>query len=182
MQHGLPGADVIAAEDEVQTGCAGLENADGAVAVILGIFDHDHAVRASGDGPAGGDIGAGAARKRKRGLLAHLHLADEVEDGRNRVGTAEGIGCAKGIAVHGGAVKIRHVFVCADVLREHAAERGVERHGFGALPDGAELRFDQPEHLLRRFHLQHGLPFFSCFFHYITNKRARQFLQLAFRI
>ena len=88
--------------------------------------------------------------------FAHSDLALELQNSRDRVGAAEGVGRAHGIAVHRGTVKVRHILRCRDVLRKDAAQGMLKRDKL--LPfKGSELFFDQPENLFRRFYFQHDL-------------------------
>ena len=133
---------------------AGLHDPDGAVAVVLGIFDHHRAVGAFGDRAAGGHIGAAVARKRKVCALAHQHLSGNAQDRRDRVGAAKGIRSAAGVAVHGGTVEVRYIFLRRYRFGQHTARSLSERDGL-CPAERLELFLDQPENLFRSLYLKH---------------------------
>ena len=135
------------------SGGGGLGDADLA-AVILGVFDHHNAVRTPGHGTAGGDGHTFLGIQVEFRALAHKDLALQGQDGGDGVGTAEGIPCPDRIAVHGGTVKIGHIFGGGDVLRQHPA------HGLGQGDQlrpgcGSKFSFNQSQNFFRRFHMEH---------------------------
>ena len=73
MQNYLAGIHVIPPENHVHAGSGRLGNTDGAVAVILGVFQHHHAVGVPGHRAAGGNRHAGALIQREIRALAHEH-------------------------------------------------------------------------------------------------------------
>ena len=155
FQDRFAGIHVVAAEDEVHPRRAGLQDADCAVAVVLGVFDHDRAVGPLGDCPARGNVGAGVPGKAEICRLPHENLADNVQNRWDGVRTAEGVGRPAGVAVHGGAVEVRDIFFRGDIFRQHAASRLGIGNGL-RLTQGLEFLFDQRQHFRRRFHFQHG--------------------------
>ena len=150
----LAGEHVVPPEDQIHPRRAGLHDADGAVSVVFGVFEHHRTVGALGDRAAGGHIDAAVAGKREVCPLSHQHLPGQVQDRRDRVGTAEGIGCPAGVAIHSGAVEVRDIFLRRDRLGQHPAQRSRKGDGL-RLPQRLEFLLDQPEDLLRRLHLKH---------------------------
>ena len=104
----------------------------------LGVLDHHHGVGAARHHAAGGDGGGGAGLHLDLGrMAAGDHLGVERDLLRRAVGCAGGVGRAQREAVDIGAVERRHVDRRREIVRQHAAERGCERHAFGG--QGAEI-------------------------------------------
>ena len=158
FQHRLAGVHIVPLKDHVLAGGGGLGDADAAVAIVLGILDHDHAVRPGRHGAAGGD---GDAAIRLQGLirpLAHQHLAGLGQDGGDGIGAAKGVPGPDGVAIHGGAVKGRHIFPGSHILCQHAANGGSQRNGLHTAGQGGKFFFYHCQNFFRRFHTEHVTP------------------------
>jgi hypothetical protein len=96
------------------------------------VLDHHHGIGAARDDPAGRDGGGGAWPDLDLGRMsAGDHLGVERKLDRCAVGCAGSIGGAQREAVDVGAVERRHVDRRREIVRQHAAERGRERHALG---------------------------------------------------
>ena len=157
LQDHLAGVHIVPTEDHILSRRGGLADADGAVAVVLGVFDHDHAVGPLRNGTAGGDRHAFLGVQLEFRALAHEDLALEWQDGRDGVGAAEGIPGPDGVAVHGGPVKVRDIFLRGDILGQYPAQGGIQPHLL-RLTHKVKFFFDQSQNFLRRFYMQHIRP------------------------
>ena len=130
----------------------------------LGVLDHHHGVGAARHHAAGGDGGGGAGRDLElRRVAAGDHLGVERELLRRAFGRAGGVGGAQREAVDIGAVERRHVDRRRQIIRQHAAERGGERHALGGQGREIEMAFEALARLLGGDHfekllLARGLP------------------------
>ena len=154
-EHCLAGEYVVAAENEVHARHTRLQDADGSIPVVFGVFDHHRAVTALRDRTTGWYVGAGVQRNTNRRTFAHFDLPREIQDRRDGVRAAESVLRVQGVAVHCGAVKIRDIFLRADIFGQHTAKSLGKGYRFAAV-GGIKDFFNQPENLLRRFHFQHG--------------------------
>ena len=115
----------------------------------LGVLDHHHGVGAARHHAAGGDGGRGAGLHLDLGrVAAGDHLGVERELLRRAVGGAGDVGGAQRKAVDIGAVERRHVDRRGEIVRQHAAERGRERHALGGQGREIEMRLEALARLL----------------------------------
>ena len=102
-QQELACLDVVADLEHVLTGSDGTHHLDSRVIDHLGVFDHDHGVRAVREHSAGVYLGNIAAGQSQAGRPAHRYLSNHVQIGRNALGCAVGVSRYDCVSVHCGA-------------------------------------------------------------------------------
>ena len=156
-QNHLAGIHVIPPEDHVHARCGRFGNADGTIAVVLGVFDHHHAVGVPGHRTAGGDGDTLSCIQGKIRALAHEHCGLQRQNRGNGIAASKGIAGPDGKAVHRGAVKIRHIFPCRHILRQNPPH-GVRKGNHFRPLQRREFRFNHRQNLFRRLYIQHIRP------------------------
>ncbi len=142
-EHRLAGGGVFAPLHDVFPRRHALPNLDGAGADLLRVFDHHHAVRAARQEAAGGNPGALAGVQGEIGEFVDLQGAHAIEIGGAALASAEAVGGAQGVAVHGRAAARRQVFRGDQLLGQHPPPRPVEGDGLGGGGD------EGAQHLLK---------------------------------
>ena len=152
MQDHLSGIYIIPPEDHILTGSCGLGNADGPVAIILGVLHHHHAVCALRHCTAGGNGHTLLRVQLKLCALAHEHFPLQRQNGRDGIGAAEGIPRPDGEAIHGGTVKIGHIFLSGNIFRQHPAHSRAQRNQLRSR-NRSKFTFNQSQNFFRRFYM-----------------------------
>ena len=99
----------------------------------FGLLDHHHGIGAARQHAAGRDRAGGAGRHLDlRRVPAGDHFGVETQFQRRGFARLGNVFRAQCEAVDAGAVERRHIERRRDVMRQRAAERGIERNGFRA--------------------------------------------------
>ncbi|OPZ63991.1 MAG: hypothetical protein BWY85_01410 [Firmicutes bacterium ADurb.Bin506] len=112
---------VFVMSHDVFTRGNGAQHGDGGTVHPLRVLHHDNGVGPLRDHRSCGDFDARVLCQYHVRSLAHGHLARDLDQCRQRLRRAEGVGSAQGIAVHRGACEPRQVGRTQHVMREASA-------------------------------------------------------------
>ena len=152
LQDHLAGIYIIPPEDHILTGSCGLGNTDGSITVIFGILHHHHTVRPLGHRAACGNGNTFFRIQCKFRTLAHEHFPLQRQNGWDGIGAAEGIPRPDGEAIHGGTVKIGHIFLSGNIFRQHPAHSRAQRNQLRSR-NRSKFTFNQSQNFFRRFYM-----------------------------